>query len=81
MDDLRPQQLYLSPDDKRITGLCGGIAEYFDTDASLVRLGWIVFTILTGIVPGMVAYIIASIVVPKKPAEHGGSTNNLTNGK
>lgn len=74
-----PQQskLYLSSDDKRITGLCGGIAEYFDTDASLIRLAWIVFTIFTGVVPGVIAYIFASIVIPKRPTEHGNAEDTL----
>lgn len=72
MDRQRSQKLYLSSDDKKITGLCGGIAEYLETDSSLIRLAWIIFTVLTGIVPGIVAYIVASLVVPKKPVEYKG---------
>lgn len=76
MADQQFPKLYLSIEDKRITGLCGGIAEYFNTDASLVRLAWIVFTILTGIVPGVVAYFIVSIVVPRRPEGDKGSQDD-----
>lgn len=60
------KRLYLS-EDKKLVGLCGGIGEYFEVDPSIVRLGWIVITILTGIIPGIMAYIIAAIIVPRKP--------------
>lgn len=59
------KRLYLS-NDKKLVGVCGGIGEYFELDPSLVRLGWIILTILTGIVPGIIAYIVAAIVIPKK---------------
>lgn len=61
------KRLYLSRD-KKICGVCGGLAEYFDIDPSLVRLAWIVLTILTGVVPGIIGYFIAAIVIPRKPA-------------
>lgn len=59
------KRLYLSQD-KKVSGLCAGIAEYFDVDPSLVRLAWIVVTILTGIVPGVLAYFVAVMVIPHK---------------
>lgn len=60
------KKLYLSKD-KKISGVCGGIGEYFEIDSSIIRLAWIVFTILTGVVPGMIGYVIAAIVIPAKP--------------
>ena len=45
-------------------GVCGGIAEYFDLDPSLVRLGWIIFSAMGG--SGFIAYIIAAIVIPSR---------------
>jgi phage shock protein C len=60
------KRFYLSQTDKKLSGVCGGIGEYFDIDPTLVRLGWIVLTVLTGIVPGIVGYIIAAIVIPHK---------------
>lgn len=58
------KKLYRSKTNKQLSGLCGGIADYFEMDASVIRLGWIVVTILTGIVPGIIAYFVAAIVVP-----------------
>lgn len=63
------KRLYLSATDKKLAGVGGGIGDYFDVDPTLVRLAWILVTILTGIVPGIVAYIIAVIVIPKVPTE------------
>ena len=62
------KRLYLSSTDKKISGVCGGIAEFFAIDSTLVRLAWILVTIITGIVPGVLGYIIAAIVMPQKVA-------------
>lgn len=59
------KRLYLSKD-KKISGVCGGIGDYFEVDPSLVRLGWIVMTVITGLVPGIIAYIVAAVVIPKE---------------
>ena len=48
-----------------IAGVCAGIAEYFGIDPTLIRLGWVVFCALGG--SGILAYIIAAIVIPRKP--------------
>lgn len=61
------KKLYLSKD-KKLSGVCGGLGEYFDIDPSLVRLAWVVMTILTGIVPGIIGYIIAAIIIPADPS-------------
>jgi phage shock protein C len=61
------KRLYLSSKDKMLLGVCGGIAEYFGTDPTLVRLAWIILTIITGVAPGVAAYVIAAIVIPKEP--------------
>ena len=47
-----------------LTGVCGGIAEYFNIDPTLVRLAWVIFT-CASFGAGVVAYIVASIVIPK----------------
>jgi phage shock protein C len=61
------KKLYLSRVDKKICGVCGGIGAYFEIDSSLVRLGWLLMTVGTGIVPGILAYFIAAIVIPRSP--------------
>lgn len=59
------KRLYKSTTDKKLDGICGGIAEYFGIDPTLVRLAWVLFTALGG--SGIVAYIICMIVFPQKP--------------
>ena len=59
------KKLYKSNTDKKTAGVCGGIAEYFNIDATLVRLGWVVFSLLGG--SGLLAYIIAAIIMPERP--------------
>lgn len=60
------KKLYLSHTDKKVSGVCGGIAEYFDIDSSLVRLAWVVLSLITTVFPGLVAYIIAALIIPKR---------------
>ncbi|HEY5806057.1 MAG TPA: PspC domain-containing protein [Candidatus Saccharimonadales bacterium] len=64
-----PKKLYLSSKDKKIFGVCGGIADYFGADPTVVRLAWILATVLTGVAPGVLAYIVAAIVMPKEPIQ------------
>ena len=59
------KRLFKSNHDKMLNGVCGGIAEYFDIDPTLVRLIWILFTACS-LGSGIIAYIIAAIVMPKK---------------
>ena len=52
---------------RKIAGVCAGMAEYFDLDVTLVRVLWIIITFFTGIVFGVVGYIVAWIVMPEEP--------------
>jgi phage shock protein PspC (stress-responsive transcriptional regulator) len=61
------KKLYLSQNDSKISGVCGGIAEYFGVDSTIIRLLWILFSIATGFVGGIIAYLIALIVIPRMP--------------
>ena len=61
------KKLYRSTTDKMIGGVAGGLAEYFDIDATLIRVLFIVVVFLGG--GGIIAYIILWIVVPEKPYE------------
>jgi phage shock protein C len=59
------KKLYRSKKDHMIAGVCGGIAEYFDVDPTLIRLLTVLFVILGG--AGVAVYVIAWIVIPKNP--------------
>ena len=58
------KKLYRSSTNYKLAGVCGGIGEYFNIDPTLVRLAWILFSVMGG--AGLLAYIIAAIVMPKQ---------------
>ena len=59
------KKLYKSAVDRKLAGVCGGIAEYFNVDATLIRLAWVLFSLLGG--SGLLAYIIAALIMPEQP--------------
>lgn len=59
------KKLYKVEEGKMIEGVCGGIAEYFNIDPTIIRLIWAFITIFA-LGAGIIAYIIAAIVIPKK---------------
>jgi phage shock protein PspC (stress-responsive transcriptional regulator) len=62
------KRLMRSSTDRKIAGVCGGIAEYFDIDSTVVRLVWLVLLFIpVPIVPSIVAYIVAWLVMPQAP--------------
>ena len=63
------KRLYRSRDDQVIAGVVAGIAEYFDHDPTLWRLAVVFLIIVSGIMPGLLVYIIAWIVIPIAPTE------------
>lgn len=58
------KKLYRSMNDKKITGVCGGIAEYMNIDSTIVRLVAIILVFGWG--SGLLAYIVAALVMPIK---------------
>ena len=61
------KKLCRSVTDKKLGGVCGGIAEYLDVDPTLIRLAWVLCTLFVG--AGILAYIIALLVMPNPPVE------------
>lgn len=60
------KKLYRSVEDKKIAGVCGGLGDYFDIDPTIIRLIWLAMIFAVG--TGVLAYIIAWIIVPEIPA-------------
>lgn len=58
------KRLYRTESDKMLCGVCGGVAEYFNLDPSLIRILWVIFALCCG--AGILAYIIAAIILPSK---------------
>lgn len=64
-DDIK--RLYRVPAEGKIAGLCSGLGEYFRVDPVFFRLGWVAATVMTGFLPGALAYLIAWLLVPAVP--------------
>lgn len=58
------KKLHRSATEKKISGVCGGLAEYFDMDPTVVRIIWVLLTFLTASFPGLLIYIICALVMP-----------------
>ena len=60
------RRLTLSVTDAKLAGVCGGLAEYFDVDATAIRLVWVVCSIFFGaVIGGVLAYVAAWLIIPK----------------
>ena len=68
------ERLYRSVREKMIGGVCGGLADYFSVDVTLVRLIVLVATFAGGV--GFLAYLAAWVIIPVNPAEQGGLTDH-----
>jgi phage shock protein C len=63
----RGRKFYLDKENAKISGVCAGIADYFDWDVTVVRIIWVVGTIFSGVWPMVVAYILMAWLVDAKP--------------
>ena len=61
---MKPKRLYRSKKNRVLGGVCAGIGEYFNVDPVLIRLIWVIITLMGG--AGILAYIIAWIIIPEK---------------
>lgn len=60
------KKLYRSKTDKKIAGVCGGVAAYFGIDSTIVRVLWLLLVIFFG--TGLLAYIVCAIIMPEDPS-------------
>ena len=58
------KRLYRVEDDAKLFGVCGGLAEYFDVDPTLIRILWIICSLAYGC--GILAYLICALCMPKE---------------
>ncbi len=72
------KKLYKSKNNKVFTGVIGGLGEYFEIDPVIIRLFWVMIVIATGFFPGLIAYIIAILIVPERPDHsHASHIHNV----
>ena len=58
------KRLYKSKDHRMVAGVCGGVADYFNIDPTLVRLGFVALSLMFG--SGLLVYIAAAIIIPEE---------------
>ncbi len=71
------KRLYRSRADRRVAGVCGGIADYLAVDPTIVRIIWALFAIAGG--PGVVLYIILAAIIPEDPEFVQSSAQKIKN--
>jgi phage shock protein C len=60
------KQLTKSTYNRKIAGVCGGIAEYFDVDPTVVRVAYVLLSLFSAAFPGILVYIILAMVMPTR---------------
>ena len=61
------KKLYRSKTDKKMAGVCGGVAKYFGIDATIIRLIWALAIFFVG--SGLLLYIVCALVIPEEPVD------------
>jgi len=64
---METKKLYRSRTDRMVGGVCGGLGRYLSLDATVVRLIAVVLMVLTGVIPGVIAYLVLMLIVPLEP--------------
>ena len=59
------KKLTRSTTDRWLAGVCGGIGEYFEVDPNLIRVIWVILSVLTTFFPGVIIYILLWIILPE----------------
>lgn len=59
------KKLYRSTSNKKIGGVCAGLAEYFNIDPLIIRLGFVALTLMSGMFMGVIVYIICMLTIPE----------------
>lgn len=73
------KKLYRSKTDRQISGVCGGIANYFNIDATIIRLVWVFISIASTGIPGVLIYFVCALVIPEEPDFYDATGYDYTN--
>ncbi len=63
------KKLYRSRNNRLVAGVCAGLGDYLNMDPTVVRLLFVLLTVITQFVPGLILYIIMMFIVPEDPNE------------
>lgn len=62
----KTKKLTRSKKDKKLFGVCGGFAQYLGIDSTLIRVILILVVVFTGVLPGVIAYLLAALIMPEE---------------
>ena len=68
------KKLYRSQSDRKLTGVCGGIAEYLGIDSTVVRAVWAIVSVFIPV--GILAYVVCAVIIPEEPEDYVTVTEN-----
>jgi phage shock protein C len=71
------KRLYRSSHNRVFLGVCGGMGEYFNTDPVIIRVIAVIITVLTGFLPGIIAYVIIALVIPQEGSTVSNPEDNI----
>lgn len=74
------KKFHRSSQDRRLAGLFGGLGEAFGVDPAYLRLAFIVFALITGVVPAIIGYAIGWLITQEEPAGGGGEAHDGQSG-
>ena len=63
---VKNKKLYLSDDNYKLAGVCGGLGEFFEIDPTLIRVIWVFMAMITAVVPAIFAYTLAWVIMPER---------------
>jgi phage shock protein C len=69
MEPNEPKRLKRSQQERIIAGVCGGLAKYMNVDATIVRVIFVILTVFTAVIPGILIYLVMWIIIPKDSEE------------
>lgn len=74
---MKNKTLYRTLNNRMLGGVCGGIAEYFTIDPSIIRIAFVLVTLFAGFVPGILLYVVLWIILPEKSTLSKSSKKEL----
>lgn len=60
------KKLYKSDTNRMLSGVCGGIGEYFNVDPTIIRLAWVLLSLPMAVFGGVIAYVLAAMIIPNR---------------
>ena len=68
------KKLYRSKSDRKLAGVCGGLAEYLNIDPTIIRVIWAITSLFALV--GIIAYVVCAVIIPEEPEDHVTVTDN-----